>query len=167
MSYTLEQFAADCHDALTKDPGPGGREIVRQCVERACADPEFVASQFPPDNTTERKPIYEDPDLGFCILAHVYKGAKSSSPHDHGPNWAIYGQAAGTTVMTDWRKVEEPKDGNPGKVEAVKSYEMTPGIAHVYQEGDLHSPKRDDDTCLIRIEGKNMTGVKRDSYVVA
>jgi hypothetical protein len=167
MSYNLEQLSSDCRAALMKDPGPAGREIVRQCVARACGDTEFVASQFPPENDTGRKIIYEDPDLGFCILAHVYKGAKASNPHDHASSWAIYGQAAGTTEMTDWRKVQEPKDGEPGKVEKVKSYELTPGKAHVYQEGELHSPMRETDTCLIRIEGKNMDGVQRDKYVVA
>ena len=27
MSYTLDQFAADCRAALMKDPGPAGREL--------------------------------------------------------------------------------------------------------------------------------------------
>jgi hypothetical protein len=167
MFYTLEQFSSDCHDAIANDPGPAGREIVRQCVERACDDAEFVASQFGPNNTTERQVIYKDPDLGFCILAHVYKGARTSNPHDHASTWAIYGQAIGTTVMTDWRKIQEPNGGEPGKVEKIKSYQLTPGTAHIYQVGDLHSPKRETDTCLIRVEGQNMDSVKRDTYVVA
>ena len=167
MSYTLVQLSADCHDAIANDAGPAGREIVRQHIARACGDSDFVASQFGPDNTTERQVIYEDPDHGFCILAHVYKGAKASNPHDHATSWAIYGQAIGVTEMTDWRKVREPKDAAPGKVEKVKSYELTPGIAHVYNVGDLHSPMREDDTCLIRVEGRNLAGVKRDKYEVA
>jgi len=167
MSYTLEQLSSDCHDAIANDPGQAGREIVRQCIARACSDADFVSSQFPPENTTERKPIYTDSDHGFTILAHVYKGAKSSNPHDHASTWAIYGQAVGSTVMTDWRKVQAPDGDEPGKVEKVKSYEMTPGIAHIYQEGDLHSPERETDTCLIRVEGQIMDGVRRDKYVVA
>lgn len=167
MSYTLDQLSSDCHDAIANDPGPAGREIVRQCIARACGDTDFVAGQFGPDNTTERQVIYEDADHGFCILAHVYKGAKASNPHDHASSWAIYGQAVGTTVMTDWRKIQEPREGEPGRVEKVKSYDLTPGVAHVYQEGELHSPMRENDTCLIRVEGKNLAGVKRDKYVVA
>ena len=89
MSYTLEQFAADCRSALLKDPGPGGRELVRQYTERACADREFVARHLGPNAQAEREILYEDPDLRFCILAHVYKGAKNSAPHDHGPSWAV------------------------------------------------------------------------------
>jgi hypothetical protein len=165
MSYTLEQLAADCRDALATDPGPAGREQVRRAVARACSDEEFVAMHLGPDNTTERKILYQDPDMGFCILAHVYQGAKASDPHDHASTWAIYGQAAGVTMMVDWRAVEKPRGGQPGKAERVRAYKLEPGDAHVYQEGDLHSPERDGPTRLIRIEGKNMDGVKRDKYV--
>lgn len=167
MTYTIEQFAADCRAALLGDPGPAGRELVRQYTEKACADPDFVATHLGPHANDERKVLYEDPDLHFCILAHVYKGAKSSSPHDHGPSWAIYGQAAGITEMTDWRKLEKPANGRPGKVAKVRSYKMTPGMAYLYNEGDLHSPRRETDTRLIRIEGIDLAKVNRDKYEVA
>lgn len=167
MSYTLQQFAADCRSALAADPGPGGREQVRRYVSRACKDPDFVATHLGPDNTTERQVVYEDPDLGFCILVHAYDGAKTSAPHDHASTWAIYGQAAGVTLMTDWEAVAPPANGKPGKVRAVRTYKLEPGDAHVYQEGDLHSPRRDGPTRLVRIEGMNMDGVERDRYEAA
>jgi len=167
MAYTIEQFSKDVHDALAKDPGPAGREVARQCLSRACKDDEFVAKHFGPDNNADRTVLYEDPELKFCILAHVYHGPKASQPHDHGPAWAIYGQVEGTTVMTEWECLEKPKGGEPGKVRKKKSYEMKRGDAYVYNEGALHSPRRDDTTRLIRMEGVNMAGLKRDKYVVA
>jgi hypothetical protein len=167
MAYTIDQFAADCRAALLKDPGLAGRERVRQFTEKACADPEFVAHHLGPNAQDERKILYEDPDLHFCILAHVYKGAKTSSPHDHGPSWAIYGQAGGVTEMTDWKLLEKPADGKPGKVAKVRSYELTPGVAHLYNEGVLHSPHRDGETRLIRIEGIDLAKVKRDKFEIA
>jgi predicted metal-dependent enzyme (double-stranded beta helix superfamily) len=167
MAYTLEQFAADSRAALLKDPGPAGRELVRRYTEKACADPDFVAKYFPPDNSTDRKILYEDPELRFCILAHVYKGAKASAPHDHGPSWAVYGQVAGTTEMSDWKLLQKPANGAPGKVEKARTYELQPGVAHLYNEGDLHSPRRVADTRLIRIEGQDLTKVKRDKFEIA
>lgn len=167
MSYTLEDLAADCHAAIAGDQGPPGREKVRQCVEKALKDQDFVASQFGPGNLDERKIVYRDPEFGFCILAHVYQGAKGSNPHDHGPSWAIYGQAVGQTEMTDWRKIKAPEGDEPGLVERVRVYALQPGVAHLYNEGDLHSPRREDDTRLIRVEGMNLAGVERDRYVVA
>ena len=161
MSYTLEQFAADCRAALQADPGPAGRENVRKCVERALKDEDFVATHLGPDATKARDIIYEDPDLGFCICAHVYDGAKKGFPHDHGPTWAIYGQAIGETEMTDWRIVAPSEGGKPAKVELDKTYSLKPGDAHVYQEGDVHAPMRDGPTRLIRIEGVNTEHVER------
>ena len=167
MSYTLEQFSADCRAALLKDRGPAGRELVRRYTERACSDPDFIAKYLGPDADAERRILYEDPDLHFCILAHVYKGAKNSTPHDHGPSWAVYSQVAGITEMTDWRLIEKPRDGRPGKVQKVRTYDLTPGTAHLYNEGDLHSPRRESETRLIRIEGVDLTKVKRDKFEVA
>jgi len=108
--------------------------------------------------------LYEDPELGFCILGHVYHGAKDSNPHDHGPSWAIYGQAHGETLMTDYEPVARPAEGKPGKARAVREYRLTPGMAYLYNEGDLHSPRREGSTRLIRIEGKNMEKVQRFPY---
>ena len=46
----------------------------------------------------------------------------------------------------------------------VRSYTLKPGMAHVYNEGDVHSPRREGPTRLIRIEGRNMDKVRRLSY---
>ena len=161
MSYSLEQFAADICAALKADEGAAGREAVRKLVERALADADFIAKYAPPDSAEERQVLYEDPELGFCICAHVYQGEKMGGPHDHGPTWAIYGQAAGETEMTDWRLVEPPSNGKPGKVEQTRSYVLRPGDAHTYAPGDIHAPLRRGPTRLIRIEGKNTDKIER------
>jgi predicted metal-dependent enzyme (double-stranded beta helix superfamily) len=163
MSWTLETFSAACQQALSRDSGPEGRKKVCAIVQEVLKDDAFVAKHVS-DDVPERKILYEDPKLGFCILAHVYTGAKESNPHDHGPSWAIYGQARGETVMNDWALVEPAAENKPGKVRHVRSYTLKPGMAYVYNEGDLHSPRREGPTRLIRIEGTNMDKVRRLSY---
>jgi len=163
MGYTIETFAAAAHDILTADPGPAGRQKLCALVQDVLKDDAFVATHLT-DDVPERKILYQDPQLGFCILAHVYRGARESNPHDHGPSWAIYGQARGETLMNDWSLVEPASETRPGKVRHVRSYSLKPGMAHVYNEGDLHSPRRDGPTRLIRIEGTNMDKVKRLAY---
>ena len=163
MGYTLDEFAADCHTILTEDPSPKGRTKICALVRDVLKDEAFVAAHLG-DDVPERKILYEDPDLGFCILGHVYKGAKESAPHDHGPTWAIYGQAEGETLMNDWALVEPAAEGKPGKVRHVRSYPLKPGMAYLYNEGDLHSPRRESATRLIRIEGTNVEKIKRLSY---
>jgi hypothetical protein len=79
----------------------------------------------------------------------------------------VYSQVTGETEMTDWRLLQKPANGQPGKVVKVRTYKLTPGIAHLYNEGDLHSPRRESDTRLIRIEGTDLTNVKRDKFEAA
>ena len=165
MSYTLEQLATECRTTLESDAGPSGREIVRELVGQACSDTQFVATHFGDDNHEQRKLLFQDDKLGFCIFAHAYEGASDSQPHDHGPSWAIYGQARGETHMFDWRIVKTAEvGGKHGVAEVVQKYTLKPGDAYLYNEGDIHSPERADSTRLIRIEGVNMDHVKRSWY---
>ena len=164
MEYTLERFADDCRTALREQEPMAAREAIRTYCSRACNDDGFVATHFGPDNTSPRKILYEDPDLGFCILSHVHEGAGDSRPHDHGPSWAIYAQAEGRTEMTDWRVVRPGEGDTPGVVEPVRTYTLRRGDAHVYHEGDVHSPRRDGPTRLIRIEGMKLDGVPRGYF---
>lgn len=163
MAFTLDSFASDCRRILKEDPGPSGRDRVRQLVQEVVKDEEFLATYLN-DKTPDRQVIYEDPELGFCICAHMNRDAREANPHDHGNSWAIYGQATGETEMTDWEVVEPASEGMPGKVRRARSYSLKPGMAHIYNEGDVHSPKRVAATGLIRIEGKNTQNMKRLTY---
>jgi predicted metal-dependent enzyme (double-stranded beta helix superfamily) len=164
MPSPLAEFAAACRRVLSADSGPHGREQVCALLRDLLTDEAFVRAHLP-DGAPERKVLYEDPQLGFCILAHVYEGARESAPHDHGPSWAIYGQARGETLMNDWAVVDPPRDGRPGTVRHLRVYRLTPGMAHLYNEGDVHSPRRDGPTRLIRIEGRNMDTVRRAAII--
>jgi predicted metal-dependent enzyme (double-stranded beta helix superfamily) len=164
MGYTLEEFAQACHNALSQDRGAGGRKQVCGLVREVLKDEAFLA-RYLGDEVPERKVLYEDSQLGFCILGHVNHGPRESPPHDHGPTWAIYGQARGETRMTDWALVEPAGEEKPGKVRRVREYTLTPGEAHLYNEGELHSPRRDGPTKLLRIEGQNCDKIRRLPYV--
>jgi len=163
MSVTLDSFAAECRKILKNDPGRAGREQVRDLVQRVLQDKDFL-STYLNENTPDRQVLYEDPELGFCICAHLNKDAREANPHDHGSSWAIYGQAFGETEMSDWEIVEPAGEGKAGKVRRARVYSLTPGMAHIYHEGDVHSPKRVATTGLIRIEGKNTQKMKRLAY---
>ena len=163
MTDIVEDLASRCRDILGADPGPAGRARLAALLSDLLTEPQARDSLVPAGGG-ERDLLYRDPDLGFCILAHNYAGPKESSPHDHGPSWAIYAQARGETEMNDFEMVT-PADGeSPGKVRAVRTYRLTPGDAHVYNEGDLHAPKRTGPTSLLRIEGTDMSKVTRLRY---
>ncbi|MEP6791042.1 MAG: hypothetical protein ABI907_06705, partial [Ramlibacter sp.] len=123
MTHTLDSFAASVRDILQKQNTPAGHEQVAALLRGALQDRAFVETLFN-ENSPPRKIVYEDPALGFCILAHRYADAQVGPPHDHGPSWAIYGQADGETVMSDWQVVQ----GQRGKVKKLREYTMTPGV---------------------------------------
>ena len=166
MNKILLRLAQDCHEILSNQPGPEGREKIAEILQTLLSDPTNVDALIPA-STGERDVLYEDPDMGFCIIAHNYNEEKISPPHDHGPSWAIYAQARGETIMRDYNKIEDATADKPGKVKVSRTYSLTPGIAHVYNEGDLHSPTRVGPTSLIRIEGTDMSKIKRLRFEVA
>jgi len=163
MSYTLDALAADIHRELSRDPSVAAKQAVCRHVSRALNDGEFVATHLKdrPAGSDPREILYEDPELGFCVCAHVYDGNAIGSPHDHGSSWAIYGQATGVTEMTEWKIVEQGAAETPSLVEPVRTYLMHPGDVQFYDVGMVHSPKREAPVKLIRIEGKNLDKVKR------
>ncbi|MEP0940893.1 MAG: hypothetical protein ABJH63_14820 [Rhizobiaceae bacterium] len=160
MENVLSDLASKCRNLLSANPGPAGRSKVAATLSDLLSDPANIEALIP-STTGERDLLYQDPDLGFCILAHQYKGPKSSSPHDHGSSWAIYAQARGETEMTDYELLSPASEETPGKVRATRTYSLRPGDAHAYEVGDLHAPRRTGPTSLLRIEGMDMSQVKR------
>lgn len=152
MSHTIESFSQQVRNTLLADPGPAGRENVRVLLEAVVKDSEFARQQLG-DDQPQRRVLYQDPDLGFAILGHVFKEARRTQPHDHGISWAIYGQVSGETIMDGWDIVEPATPEKPGKVKLRDSIRLKPGAARVYNEGEIHSPRRDGPAKLVRIEG--------------
>ena len=169
MGYTLTQLAADIRETLKEDGGRAGKERICTYVSRSLTDKAFVATHLREraPGAHPREVLYEDPELGFCICGHVYAGPADGAPHDHGPSWAIYGQATGTTEMTDWRIVKRGEGDTPNLVTPAKTYVLKPGDSHFYDVGVVHSPRREGPTKLVRIEGKNLDHVKRSNIKAA
>jgi hypothetical protein len=165
VGYTLVELAGDIRRELGADPGPAAKAAVCRLVARALTDAAFVAAHLKdrPAGGHPREVLYEDPELGFCICGHVYPKAALGAPHDHGSSWAIYGQAAGVTEMTEWRIVEKAENGGAVTVEPVETYVMNPGDVRLYDVGVVHSPRREAPVKLIRIEGRNLDHIERSN----
>jgi predicted metal-dependent enzyme (double-stranded beta helix superfamily) len=169
MPYSLSELADDVRSLLNAAPVSDCSEEICGVLIKALTDEEFISLHLPEREADEnpREILYEDPELGFCICGHVYSGEAIGQPHDHGPSWAIYGQAGGTTEMTDWEIVEPGIGDSPSLVRPRKTYAMNPGDARFYDVGDVHSPKRTAPTRLIRIEGKNLDNVTRSNIAAS
>jgi predicted metal-dependent enzyme (double-stranded beta helix superfamily) len=160
MSYDLDRFIADCRAFLTRDSGPQGREQVRLHLERLLNNPDFVRAYCADDAPRGLKLLYEDPELGFQILAHLYDKARVSPPHDHGASWAIYGQASKYTDMIEWER-EDGNDPKHAELRPAKKYRLEPGHAGIYQDGTIHSIDYPDRAVFVRVTGTNLDNINR------
>jgi len=160
MAYELDQFISDCRSILSDDPGPAGREKVRTQLECLLRNPDFVREHC------EQAPrglhvLYEDPELGFQVLAHINDKARVSPPHDHGDSWAIYGQATHYTDMTEWEREDDGADPEHAELKPAKKYRLTPGHAGIYQDGKIHSIDYPDHARFVRVTGTNLDRIHR------
>jgi hypothetical protein len=161
MAYGLDQFISDCRSSLSRDPGPKGREEVRTNLERLLGNPDFIRQHAGEDAARGLHVLYEDPELGFQILAHINDKARVSPPHDHGESWAIYGQATHYTDMIEWEREDNGGDAAHAKLKPVKKYRLTPGHAGIYQDGKIHSIDYPDYARFIRVTGTNLDKIHR------
>jgi indolepyruvate ferredoxin oxidoreductase, beta subunit len=167
MPYDLDQFVSDCRSVLKRDPGPAGREEVRTRLERLLSNKEFVEEYCGEHVPRGLKLLYEDPELGFQVLAHINDKARVSPPHDHGASWAIYGQATKYTEMTEWERKDDGSDPGKAKLNPVKKYRLLPGHAGIYQDGTIHSIDYPDQARFVRVTGTNLDRIPRVSFDLA
>jgi len=164
MAYDLDQFIADCRSTLARDPGPAGREEVRNNLERLLHNEDFVREYCGDEQPSGLKVLYEDEKLGFQVLAHINNKARVSSPHDHGASWAIYGQASKYTEMTEWEREDDRTDPKHAKLKPVKKYRLTPGHAGIYQDGMIHSIDYPDMARFVRVTGTDLDKIHRVKF---
>ena len=167
MAYDLDQFISDCRAILSRDPGPAGREEVRLRLERLLGNQEFLREYCGDDVPRGLKVLYNDPDLGFQVLAHINDKARKSPPHDHGDSWAIYGQATHYTEMTEWERLDSGSDPDHAELKPAKIYRLTPGHAGIYQDGKIHSIDYPDHARFIRVTGTNLDNINRVRFDLA
>jgi len=161
MAYQLDQFIADCRTILRRNPGPNGREEIRLKLESLLSNPDFIREHCSEDMPRGLHVLYEDPDLGFQVLAHINDKARVSPPHDHGASWAIYGQATHYTDMIEWEREDDGADSKHAQLKPVKKYRLTPGHAGIYQDGKIHSIDYPDHARFIRVTGTNLDRIDR------
>ncbi len=167
MAYDLDQFISDCRTSLSRDPGPKGREEVRVRLERLLANQDFVREHCGDDVPQGLKTLYEDPKLGFQILAHINNKARAGEPHDHGKSWAIYGQATKYTDMTEWDRVDDRREPKRAKLKETKKYRLNAGQAGTFQDGAIHAINYPDMSRFVRVTGTNLDNIVRVRFNLA
>lgn len=164
MAYSLEQFVADSRRSLEADTGPEGLDAIRKHFENLLVDEDFLATHFDADAAPAARTLHEDPKTGMCVLAHVIEPGGEGKPHDHGPAWAVYGQADRHTEMKEWRRTDDGTDDGRATLEIVNAYRMEAGRAVVFGPGAIHSVHHPEGAWLVRVTATNLSRVVRSSY---
>ena len=164
MGYTLEEFASDCHRLLKDDPGPAGRQQVKDHLGRLLMEDAFIEEHCGPDASGGANVLYEDPELGFQILAHIMDKAYAGGVHDHGASWAIYGQAVKYTDMTEWKRLDDGSKAGKATVEKADSYRLERGDAGIFDDYKIHSIAYPAGARFIRVTGTNLETIARGRY---
>jgi hypothetical protein len=167
MTYTLDAFVRDTQTALKTLDGPTSRQQVRVLLEKLLTNKQFVDEAVGAAAPMGSRKLYEDKDLGFVVLAHCNAKPHKSPPHDHGPSWAVYGQAIKYTDMTEFRRLDGGRDAGEAKLEKVKSYRLEPGHAGVYDVGAVHAIDYPDGSRFVRVTGRDLDYVQRLKYDMA
>ena len=165
MPYNLNDLVEDIKEIIISEKISEGSDKICYFVSKALMDQNFITENLPDRQNGDppRQILYEDEETGFCVCGHVYDSEAIGNPHDHGPSWAIYGQATGETEMTDWEVTKKQSSDNTIYVKPRQTYTMKAGDVHFYNVGQIHSPVRNDPVRLLRIEGVNLDNVKRSN----
>jgi len=164
MAYTLEEFCADCHTALTEDPGAGGREKIRAQLEKLLENEEFVRTHLAPQGSGKTA-LYHDPETDVYVMAHgTDQGNRTGKPHCHGASWAVYGQAVGDTNMTVWERTDDRSKEGHATVEDIHHFTLSPGKAALFDTGIIHSTAHPRPAHWVRVTGTDLDTIERYAY---
>ena len=167
MAYSVEEFCRDCSHSLQSSPGTVGRDEVRVHLERLLANQDFINSHLGSGAENGRHLLYQDVPTGFCLLAHVNDAPYASPPHDHGASWAIYGQAAAYTDMTEYRRVDGGAGAGDAEIEEVRRYRLERGHAAIYDVGAIHAIDYPAGARFVRVTGTDLETVPRLKFDTA
>jgi predicted metal-dependent enzyme (double-stranded beta helix superfamily) len=97
--FDLDQFVADCREAVATDPS---HKAVREVVARAVSEPAAVLGGLGEPRCAGVEALYRGPDL--TILSVVWAPRMTIMPHNH-LMWAVIGIYTGREDNIFWRRL--------------------------------------------------------------
>lgn len=156
MTYSLEDFCADARASLKEKAGSDARQAIKTDLERLLTNADFVAEHAGPEAEAGIRTIYRDAETGMNVLVHVYAESKAAPPHDHGDSWAVYCQAVLHTDMTVWQRTDDGGTDGKASVEPVETFRLEPGMAGVFEPGQIHSLSFPAGARFVRVTGTDL-----------
>ena len=159
MAYALHDFCSDLNVFL-KEKGADAISEITEKLKLLLANPEFVAETFDEDTPKGKRLLYHDAGSDAYVLAHVHHSGKRGKPHSHGESWAIYGNAKGYTLMTEWERAN-PANEDHTVLKQSAYYRLGTGEAQAYGPGVMHSTEHPEKAWVIRLTGTKLADIPR------
>ena len=162
MAYTLDVFCRDCAASLRADPGPGGKEQIRQNLERLLGNQRLRRRALRPGcRASASMSSIATRSSAFACWPTSIGSRAARRPHDHGSSWAIYGQATAYTDMTEYRRLDGACGPGHAELEVTRRYRLEPGHAGLYDVGAIHAIAFGEDARFVRVTGADLEQVPR------
>jgi len=127
--FDLDQFVADCRDALAADKS---HKVVREVVCRAVADPSGVLKSLGEPTRGAIKTLHRSDNL--TILNVIWAPYMTLTPHNHNM-WAVIGIYTGREDNIFWRRVP----GSYAQLEAAGAKALSQRDAEPLGRDIIHS----------------------------
>ena len=164
MTPTFDRFTNELVAAL-KARGVDGLTDIAESLRPLLRDSEFAALAFA-DLSIRKRVLFHDVGTDVYVLAHVHEAGKKGRPHSHGASWAIYGNVAGVTEMTEWRRIN-PESEAQAVLEPSSHYRLGPGDSRAYPPHRIHSTAHPEHARVIRITGTDLDRIPRYGFDAA
>ena len=128
--FDVDQFIADCREAVTKDPT---HKSVYEIVSEAVADHASVVAALGEPTRAGVQTLYHAPDLTILNLA--WGPHQNIMPHNH-DMWAVIGMYGGREDNLFWRRLQDHADG---KIEAAGAKSLSTGDCAPLGKDIIHS----------------------------
>jgi hypothetical protein len=161
MSPTFDRFKRELV-AILKAKGTSGLTDIAESLKPLLRDSAFAELAFA-DPTIRKRVLFHDAETDVYVLAHIHDAGKRGRPHSHGASWAVYGNVAGVTEMTEWRRVNPP-DESHAVLEASTQYRLGPGDSRAYPPHLIHSTAHPEHARVIRITGTDLDHIPRYGF---
>jgi hypothetical protein len=161
MNAHFDRFTAELVSTL-KAKGIAGLPAIAEALRPLLRDSEFASAAFP-EGAPRKRVLFHDPDTDVYVLAHIQEAGKRGRPHSHGASWAIYGNVAGFTEMTEWRR-RNPGDESHAELEPAEKYRIGPGDSRAYPPHTIHSTAHPEAARVIRITGTDLDTIPRFGF---
>jgi predicted metal-dependent enzyme (double-stranded beta helix superfamily) len=155
--FDLDQFIADCREAVATDPS---HKLVREVVARAVVEPASVMKGLGEPKLGHVEALYRGDDV--TILNVVWPPLFTIMPHEH-RIWAVIGVYTGAEDNMFWRRKGEP---GATRIEAAGACSLRVGDAEPLGRDIVHSVTNPIEklTGAIHVYGGDFFAVERSEW---